>query len=174
METLVNQNTELSSKTFDQQVNMLDSDLSQADISPNLRVPCEMVFEPVLNGVRVTARDEQHKVLWGFIGSEKMLEQIHCPVAVYGRLQELLQERLEKRGLAPAKHHDPIAEANASLEELEKTLVGLRNSLSVKGVSEATVKRAAEIARVAEDAKKMLCVETSSVVGSTGKSRGKQ
>jgi hypothetical protein len=70
---------DLFGKTFDQQLQVAGDEIAERDISPNRRIPGEVVFEPVMNGVRVTARDSEHRVLWGFIGSKDMISQIHCP-----------------------------------------------------------------------------------------------
>jgi len=61
---------DLFGKTFDQQLQVAGDEIEKKNISPNRRISGEVAFEPVLNGVRVTARDSQHRVLWGFIGSK--------------------------------------------------------------------------------------------------------
>jgi len=48
---------DLFGKTFDQQLQVAGDEIAERDISPNRRIPGEVVFEPVMNGVRVTARD---------------------------------------------------------------------------------------------------------------------
>ena len=56
---------DLFGKTFDQQLQVAGDEIEKKNISPNRRISGEVAFEPVLNGVRVTARDSQHRVLWG-------------------------------------------------------------------------------------------------------------
>lgn len=69
------------------------------------RIKGEVIFEPMGNGVRVTARDESHKVLWGYVGSKETVKQIHCLVATYDTLQDMIAEELEKRGLLSTGNH---------------------------------------------------------------------
>ena len=160
---------ELFGKTFDQQLQVAGEELEKRDISPNRRILGEVVFEPVLNGIRVTARDDNHRVLWGFIGSKDMLNQIHCPVAVYETLQQLLGEELEKHGLPKQETEDPMHATQRALGALQETLSKLQSTIKVKKVSEATLERARTIARIANDANRMICLEASSFKGIKGK-----
>ncbi|MCK4658210.1 MAG: hypothetical protein KAV82_01695 [Phycisphaerae bacterium] len=159
---------DLFGKTFDQQLEVAGDTIADRDISPNRRIPGEIVFEPLLNGVRVTARDEDHKVLWGFIGSKGMIKQIHCPIAVYETLQALLSEELEKHGLPTSEEVDPIQAAKQALSGLQDTIDKLGGAITVKNVSKATIERAKAIGRVVNDANRMICLETSSFKGVTG------
>jgi hypothetical protein len=156
---------DLAGKTFDQQMDITGGTIAGRDISPNRCIPGEIVFEPLLNGVRITARDSKHRVLWGFIGSKGMISQIHCPVAVYETLQELLGEELNKLGLPTRDTVAPMQGAIQALNTLQTTLDNLKASIDVKKVSDATLERARTIARVASDADKMLSLETSSFKG---------
>ena len=158
----------LFGKTFDQQVEVAGDTIADRDISPNRRIPGEIVFEPLLNGVRVTARDKDHKVLWGFIGSMGMIKQIHCPVAVYETLQALLSEELKKHGLPTSEEVDPMQGAKQALSGLRDTIDKLRDGITVKKVSKATMERAKAIGRIANDANRMICLETSSFKGTEG------
>lgn len=160
---------DLFGKTFDQQLQIAGDDIAGRDISPNRRIPGEIVFEPVFNGVRVTARDAEHRVLWGFIGSKDMISQIHCPVAVYETLQELLGEELDKRGLPKREDGDPMQAAQRAVEALQETIDNLKASITVKKASDATLERAKAIARIANDADRMICLEASSFKGIKGK-----
>ncbi len=160
---------DLSGKTFDQQVHFTGDEIADRDISPNRRIPSEIVFEPVFNGVRVTARDSQHRLLWGFIASKDMISQIHCPVAVYETLQELIGEELDKRGLPKRKTEDPMQAAQRAVDALQDTLNNLKASITVKKVSDATLERAEAIARIASDVDSMICLEASSFKGNKGK-----
>lgn len=160
---------DLFGKTFDQQLQLAGKEIENTDISPNRRIPGEVVFEPVLNGIRVTARDAEHRVLWGFIGSKDMINQIHCPVAVYETLQELLGEELAKHGLKTWEIGDPVQASQRALNALQETLDKLKASITVKKVSEATLERARAITRIANDADRMICLEASAFKGIKGK-----
>ena len=160
---------DLFGKTFDQQLRVAGDEIVDKDISPNRRIPGEVVFEPVLNGVRVTARDSEHRVLWGFVGSMDMINQIHCPVAVYETLQELLGEELDKHGTPKQEAGDSMQAAQRAVDALQETLDNLKASITVKKVSDATLERAKVIARIASDADRMICLEASSFKGIKGK-----
>lgn len=164
------QDRDLAGKTFDQQVEIAEDDIATRDISPNRRVPAEMVFEPLTTGVRVTARDGNHRVLWGYVGSKETVRQIHCLVAIYDTLQDMLAEELAKRGLPPVEPGDPMTAAQDALDKLEDTLKWLRDSLDVKKVSEATADRARAIARMVFDANRQITLEAQTLKGM--KSRG--
>jgi hypothetical protein len=152
---------DLFGKTFDQQVDAAGDKVVDQDISPNRRIATEVVFEPLVAGVRVTARDAKHRVLWGFIGSQGMLGQTHCPVAVYEELQFLLSEELKKQGL-PTTTNDigQIENAKLALAALETTVMALKKSIDVKKVTPATTLRAKRIAQVAADANRQIELET--------------
>jgi len=164
---------DLFGKTYDQQLESAGEPLDEVDISPNRRITGEMVFEPMGNGVRVTARDDQHRLLWGYVGSKETVNQIHCLVATYETLQRLISEELQKRGLlAPDEQGDPVGRAKAALERLEATIDWLRTSLDVNKVSEATLERATDICRIALDADRQICLDANSLRGM--KSRTKE
>ena len=149
----------LFDKTFDQQVALAGADVESADISPNRRIAAEVVFEPLQGGVRVTARDESHRMLWGFVGSKEMLGTIHCPVAIYDTLRSLLGEELVRNGLpAPAAAEDMQA-ARDAIENLRETISRLEETLDVKKESSATHTRAKEIARALADARSQIHLE---------------
>lgn len=157
--------TDLFGKTFDQQVAVARDAVTTADISPNRRVPGEMVFEPMGDNVRVTARDEKHRVLWGYVGSKETLDQIHCLVAVYETLQDLLAEELAKRGVPTVGDADPIEAAKNAIKELDATLAWIKGSLDVKKVSDATLERATLIARIVSDADRQIKLEAETLKG---------
>ncbi len=139
--------SELFGKTFDQQVEAAGGKLSGKDIRPNVLVRTELVCEPVSNGIRVTARDEHHRTLWGFIASQGMLAQVHCPVAIYDVLQEMISEELRRLALPSQDEQEPIASAHAALNDLEQTVKELRKSITVIKESEATRQRAQRASR---------------------------
>ena len=152
--------TYLFGKTFDQQVDAAGGNLAGKDVRPNTLIRGEVVFEPVLNGIRVTARDEQHRLMWGFIASKGILNQVHCPVAIYDTLQSLIAEQMKKHSLPSIEEADPIVSAKAALDNLQDTISGLRQSITVKNVSQATRERAATIKRLASDATRIIQLES--------------
>ena len=162
---------DLFGKTFDQQLDIAAETIGDVDISPNRRIVGEVVFEPMASGVRVTARDDQHRVLWGYVGSRETVKQIHCLVATYDTLQQLIGEELDKRGASIAESpDDPLASAASALTALETTLAWLRKSLQVKKTSDATFVRARSIARIVTDANRQMTIEASSLKGMKSKS----
>ena len=156
---------DLFGKTFDQQLDVTKGKVDDRDISPNRRIHGEIIFEPMGSGVRVTARDAEHRVLWGYVGSKETIRQIHCLVATYDTLQNLIAEELEKRGLQTTDDPDPLASAHNSLDELEATVKWLRGGLEVKKVSDATLDRAKLISRIASDANRQITLETNTLKG---------
>jgi hypothetical protein len=166
------QDKDFFKKTFDQQLDVAGKDITERDISPNRRVAGEIVFEPLDTGVRVTARDADHRVLWGYVGAKETVKQIHCLVAVYDSLQTMLAEELVKCGLFKQETEDPIRAAQAALDKIEKTTRWLRDSLDVKKVSDATTERARTIARIVSDADRQITLEAETLKGM--KSKGEQ
>jgi len=157
---------DLFEKTFDQQVQIAGSSIDDKSIYPNRIIPGEIVFEPLETGVRVTARDGEHRVLWGYIGSKETVRQIHCLVATYDTLQDLLAVELDKRKIIEKKvQKDPMDAARAALESLEKTVKGLRDGLAVKKTTEATLERARTIARIVSDANRQISIEMNALRG---------
>ena len=161
---------EFNAKTFDQQLLLVRGDIAAHDIVPNKQVPGEIVFEPLATGVRVTARDAQHRILWGYVGSEEKLKQTHCLVAVYNTLQTILSEQLIKNGSCKREVADPIAAAQNALDRLERTVKWLRDSLDVKKISEATADRAKTIAQIVSDADQQITLEAGTLKGMRSKS----
>jgi hypothetical protein len=168
------QDEDLFEKTFDQQLQEAGNDIATRDISPNRRVPGEIVFEPMGSGVRVTARDEQHRVLWGYVGAKETVRQIHCLVAIYDTLQDLLAEELKKRGLFSAESKKPMVAAADALDRLDATVKLLRNSLTVKTVTDATLERARTIAQIVSDANRQITLEAGTLAGVKSKSEQPQ
>lgn len=160
---------DLFGKTFDQQLDATGGRIEGHSIAPNRRIPGEIVFEPMGSGVRVTARDANHQVLWGYVGSKETVRQIHCLVATYDTLQKLVGEELEKQGRFVPESEDPIGAAQRALDSLAKTLKWLRDGLDVKKVSDATLERARTIGRVAADADRQISLEASTLKGMKSK-----
>ena len=155
----------LFGKSFDQQSQETNGAIDDQDISPNRRVHGEMVFEPVSNGVRVTARDTEHRLLWGFIGSKDIVGQVHCHVAVYDTFHTLLAEELGKHNLPKQTAADPMQVAQSALDALQNTMDDLKASITVRKVSDATLERASAVARIASDAARMITLQTASFKG---------
>lgn len=133
------------------------------------RIKGEVIFEPMGSGVRVTARDDSHKVLWGYVGSKETVKQIHCLVATYDTLQDMIAEELEKRGLLVSETTDPLDAAKAAIVSLEETIQWLKAGLEVKKTSDATLERARAIARMARDANRQLQLESGILKGMKSK-----
>jgi hypothetical protein len=159
------QNQDLYGKSFDQRLQIVGSDVMSRDISPNRLITGEIVFEPLGSGVRVTARDEQHRVLWGYVGAKETVKQVHCLVAIYDTLQEMLGEELNKRGLYHPKNEDPIAAAMSAFDRLETTVRELRESLEVKKVTDATLKRARTFTKIISDADRQVTLDANVLRG---------
>lgn len=149
----------LFDKTFDQQVALAGGDVESVDISPNRRISAEVVFEPLQGGVRVTARDESHRMLWGFVGSKEMLGTIHCPVAIYDTLRALLGEELVRSGLPAPPAAEDMQAARDAIENLRETIRRLEETLDVKNESPATHARAKAIARALSDVRSQIHLE---------------
>jgi hypothetical protein len=157
---------DLFGKTFDQQFLFAGEDVVNRDISPNRRIAGEIVFERLGEGVRVTARDEQHRVLWGYVGAKETVKQIHCLVAIYDTLQGLLGEELSKIGIsASVEDDDPISAAMCAFDRLENTVKRLRDSLDVKKVTDATLNRARLLARTMRDAERQVTLDAGELMG---------
>ena len=152
--------------TFDQQLKATGGQLEGHDISPNRRILGEIIFEPTGTGrIRVTARDSEHRTLWGYIASTETLEEYHRLVAVYTTLQELLGGEFGRIGALSPAAADPLDAATQALDSLQTTLNWLRASLEVKVVSMATRERAQLIARVIADADSQIMLEAGSLKG---------
>ncbi len=154
-------------KAYDAEGNLLFKcdDAKTEGAIPARPVKGEVVFEPSGPAVRVTARDEQHRVLWGYMGSVETVPQIHCLVAVYETLQDMLAEELAKRGLFNPLDGDPVALALAALDEIGQTTKRLRDSLTVIKESDATRQRAMAVARIVADANRQILLEAGSLKG---------
>jgi hypothetical protein len=152
-------------KTFDQLLKTVGDDISNKDISPYRRIPGEIIFEPLRAGVRVTARDEAHRVLWGFVSSKETLGQPHVLVGVYDIFKSAIAEELKKVGLTESSGGDPIKEAEAALAKLEGTVASLRKTIQVKKVSDATLKRARLIASIASEADDLINLQSAELKG---------
>lgn len=147
---------DLFGKTFDQQLLATGGRIQGKDLTPNKIVPGSVVLEPLPTGIRVTARDDAHHVLWGFVASRDMLKETHCPVAVYERLREILNEQFEVLGQPTLDQPDPVKAAEERLDLIGKQCESLRSLLKVKKASEATRNRAVTIASASMDALRIL------------------
>lgn len=75
---------DLFGKTFDQQVLAVGKDIAVRDITPNRRIPAEIVFEPTGSRVRVTAYDENNHIL--FQRDDKKTEDNIAPKRIRGEV----------------------------------------------------------------------------------------
>jgi len=133
------------------------------------RIKGEVIFEPMGNGVRVTARNESHKLLWGYVASKETVKQVHCLVATYDTLQDMIAEELNRRGLLVPETTDPRDAAKAAIASLEETIAWLKRGLDVKKTSDATLERARAIAGMARDANLQLQREGGTLKGMKAK-----
>lgn len=163
------QENDFFGKSFDQQILATGGEIDNLNLTPNRRIPGEIVFEPMGSAVRVTARDKEHRVLWGYVGSKETLHQIHCLVATYETLQSLVGEELEKRGLLSVEGKDPMVSAQSAFDGLEKTLKWLRESINVNKISPATLERARTLARIVADADRQMSLEAGTLKGMKSK-----
>lgn len=148
--------TDLLGKTFDQQVAAMRGKLADKDIRPNRMILGEVILEPVSKGIRVTARNDSHRLLWGFIASKDMLQQMHCPVAVYDTLRTVVADELKKHSLSSLDDVDPLESAKRAMTQLQQKIQELSKSLEVKKVSDATRERARTIGSVVNDACRLI------------------
>jgi hypothetical protein len=151
--------------SYDQQLELHGDDIVDQYISPNRRIPAEIVLEPSGNGVRVTARDSEHRVLWGFVGAKETANQIHCLVAVYETLHQLIAEHLETMNLALSTNKVDMQSAKDAIARLNDTVKWLAASLEVKNVTDATEERARIINRIVSDADRQIRLEAASLKG---------
>jgi len=165
------ENTNLFGKTFDQQVVATSGSIDGKNISPNQLIAGSIVLEPLGSGIRVTARDSDHQVLWGFIASTETVSesQTHCAVATYDTLKRLIADALGRPELLPALGGDPMIAAEEAIVSLEKSANQLRASIAVKVVTEATNERARNIARIVRDAERQISIEMGAVKGTKSK-----
>ncbi len=129
------------------------------------RIQGEIAFERTETGVRVTARDAEHRLLWGCIASKETLRQIHSSVAMYSSLQNLIGEELQKVNRCAVEGVDAITAAAEAVRSLEGTLTWLQSSLDVREVKDATMERARALARIIADADRQIMLEASRLKG---------
>jgi|GEM_PF-1205393 len=133
---------------------------------PSQRLQGEVIFESIGGHVRVTARDHNHNVLWGYVGSKETVGRPHCSVAMYDSLQTILGAELSKRGHLIPEVGDPIKEANDAINALTEQLKAMRKKgLEVEKVTDATRARARIIARIVSDASRSIMLEAESLRG---------
>ena len=168
---MTQENTSLFGKTFDQQVSAASGSIEGRNISPNQMIAGSIVLEPLGSGVRVTARDLDHRVLWGFVASTETVteSQTHCAVATYDTLKRLIADALGRPGLIPTPTGDPMVIAEEAIQSLEKCANHLRASIAVKLVTEATHERARNIARIVRDAERQISIEMGAMKGPSAK-----
>jgi len=153
----------MTQRTFDQIRVQSPQDIDKADmIAPNKVIPCNVVLEPNTHAqqtrVRVTARDTEFKLLWGANISEPMIQAEHpTPVAVYGRLRELIRENVSNPKPRFEFTDDPYTAIDACHGKIQTLLQEcVAKTVSVKNKSEVTNKRAEHIAGVLYDVVRQL------------------
>jgi hypothetical protein len=168
---MTQENATLFGKTFDQQVSAASGSIEGRNISPNQMISGSIVLEPLGSGIRVTARDLDHRVLWGFIASTETVteSQTHCAVATYDTLKRLIADALGRPGLISTPTGDPLVIAEEAIQSLEKYANHLRASIAVKLVTEATHERARNIARIVRDAERHISIEMGAMKGPSAK-----
>jgi hypothetical protein len=75
---------DLFGKTFDQQLAVTRGDIQARDITPNRRIPAEIVFEPIGSRIQVTAYDANNDIL--FQGDDKKTEENATPQRIKGEV----------------------------------------------------------------------------------------
>jgi hypothetical protein len=75
---------DLFGKTFDQQIHATGGNVDARDITPNRRIPAEIVFEPIGTRVQVTAYDSNNHVL--FQRDDKKTEENVTPTHIRGEV----------------------------------------------------------------------------------------
>ena len=132
----------------------------ETHIQPDAKVIVgKIAFEPMLGGVRISARDNSNRTLWGFVASKKMIGQHHCPVGIHVTLKELIREELKNHNLSYTNDNQiesAIQEIKTLNSKLEKSL----QSLDIKKPSEATFKKAKAIYKAVHDANILIDIET--------------
>ncbi len=121
----------------------------------------EVILEPVHAGIRVTARDQQHHILWGYVASDDTLSHIHTEVATYSTLREIIKDELEKLALHTKSTTDPFIDAQRAIIDLRELLNKLDDCVNVSTREDTAAHRASRIKRIADDAKRMLEEELS-------------
>lgn len=139
--------------TLDQQIEAYGSNPTASQTGENSLIPAKLGLEPLGGGVRVTARDEDGRTLWGFVASEPMLASRECLVAIYDRLLEMLAERgAAPRKKGPSDLKEIVDQSIADLDELVRIAESYKKKLTVKSASEATARRAELVSSVTRDA----------------------
>lgn len=151
-----------SQRAFDQLIDDNGNALP-ADHGPHRRLPGSVVLEPLGKGIRVTGRDEEHGVLWGFVASKGMLDQPHASIAIYNLLRDHLNPFLESMGLPASRPENVMDAAQAALADMEHLIKQLRDNITVKKASPQTLERAEAIHRAMTDAARMVLQEVTFV-----------
>ena len=149
----------MAERTFDQlrQQNPNADAVESPDIFlPHTAIAAYVVFEPMpeQGHVRITARSDEHELLWGVTASPRNLKQHPVEVAFYNRLivqaQKHLPDEVESEGTKS------ISSVLQQVERLRSCLDAIETSLKPQKVSDKTEKRASEVAPKIHDALRML------------------
>jgi hypothetical protein len=94
-------------------------------------VKTQILFEPLLTGVRCAAIDENGRTLWGYVAGKENFRECHQLVAIYDELSAMLEERLLKYGKMEAKVEQPTGDDLRPLIDKATTMLSkLRSSYS--------------------------------------------
>jgi len=129
------------------------------NISPNLQIRGEVIFEPLGSGIRVTGRTEKHELLWGLVCSKGMLDQPHASIAIYSALREDVKKSLAARSLPISEPRDSVDAALSAIKAMEAFLNAAKKKITVNEVTPQTSSRAAVIAKSVGDAYQMMTLE---------------
>lgn len=95
-----------------------------------------IAFEPVLTGIRVTARDQDDELLWGFVACKDTIDQTHRPVGIYDRLRSEMSRSLSAHGkLDKAPDKTGIEEARAVLDRVMGLLKKQQTRYAARNIS---------------------------------------
>ncbi len=146
-------------QTFDQVLHDnpdLDPIADPAAIAPNIVISARIVFEPMpaQGNVRVTARTDDFRLLWGVTASPSMLARHPAEVAFYEALIEKTKQLLPPA--VEAAQIDSITLGLQFLQQIRSRLDEIEKSLSPKKVTDKTMKRAAAFLFSLRDAVRLL------------------
>lgn len=148
--------------TFDQHLKNNAGQVDHATLSPNQVIPGEIVLEPVMHGIRVTGRTDDHRLLWGFVASEGMLTQTVCPIHVYEKLRELIGADLPSS--QESSWDNPVESAKRAIQELKMELDKIAKNITTRGNEKDAAWHRARIAwQTVRDMKRFLNQEWSGI-----------
>ena len=118
-----------------------------------------IVIEPMGNGVRVTARAKDDRLLWGFVASQLAFDSPHALVAIYEALRKDVVEQLPTFTDGRDHGQSNTTQCLELIQAINAMLGKIRDRLSPKTVSDKTERRAAECLPALRDIVSMLTYE---------------